>query len=203
MPNPNRERPFHVIGSGFCRKEVQSVLRRFHRGDPAKGEKAISAHELLWLFWLLQQLKHADPKSLTEYESKLAAPDPNSVMIACFIFRHPGLVGALLTALVKSKKRILTLHKFTPERIVEDCFPKLIDLENNVKLSQALPNLTEAQIAQVRTRISSSITCVKYWFHELAKEYELDPAATMKDSDKRKIDMMAILLWAYKFLPKS
>jgi hypothetical protein len=205
MPNPNRERPFHIIGSGFCRKEVQSVLRRFHRGDPAKGEKAISAHQILRIFWLLQTLKHTDPKWLKDIESKLVAPHhkKSSLLIAYFIFRHPSLVGALLTALVKSKKRILTLHKFTPERIVEDCFPELIDLEKNVKLSQALPNLTEAQIAQVRTRISSSRTCVEYWQGELFKEYGVDSETILKDSDQAWMRSIMALLWAYKIQPKS
>ncbi len=195
MPNPNRKKPLPIMASGFCRHEVQKVLRRHYKSDPT----FTSAYRLLSIFWLLRS-------AINYPDEKIDIKDVRShqlfTVLLSSVKEYPELVGELLIAFKESDARMQSLPKNSPERIIEDSYAELI-LDENKILNEALPSLFQSQLAQVRTRLSISKRTVMYWINSVSGPLSKSKPPEMALQRKAVMESLRDFIWLYQKSPKS
>ena len=165
MPNPNRKPPLALVGSGFCRFEIQKVLKKYH---------AIGASAWLCINMYRTVIFLRDPK----YRPLAEKPTPHEKTVSQFltnnIVRHRDMFASLLVAVVASDKRLLRLPKSSPERVVEENFSSLSDVHKNKKLAEALPGYFRGSESAVRYRLSRANRIQAYWENAAESEAEIE-----------------------------
>ena len=161
MPKPIRIPPHLLVRNGFCRQEVQKVLRKYYEN----GKPHASAWTCLTTFESVLRLQNKEFHPLAE-KGKVAKTEFFQGLVF-LIKKYPSLFFELITAVSKSEARIKSLSPKSPERLIESEFRKLIDIQKHRKLAEALPNVSAAVHDQVRKRISVTTKTANFWIREI------------------------------------
>lgn len=156
MSSPVRRRPLLSLDIRICRQEVRRALRELRAGG-------VSAVTCLGMLTALRDLDSpggpADPQLVTGYMGKS--------------WRAPFL--RLFEAWVSSETRMGSMPKDAPERVVEENFAAICDIDSNKKLAEALPSLSESKLSQVRKRLSMSNKIIEAWCLAFTSECRVGP----------------------------
>lgn len=146
VPNPNRARISYAISEGFCRADIQKVMRKWHG-------KGVQAQHCIEMFSIVQGVTGG---------SIYGGKDPKGKRRQWIgqIVRHYPDFFAELTLAVKNSD----LPAGRIDRVIEENFLSLHDRVTNKKLSEALPKLNEEQLDRARDRISKLNKIAKFWF---------------------------------------
>ena len=154
MPNPHRARVSALVPLGFCRMEIQKVLREYHaRGVPAQQclEVFCIAHSILTPGAVYGG---ADKKG--DYRK----------WIGDAVRHTPIFFAKMVIAITRSEKRIASLPASNVDHRVEQSYASLAALEEKRKLAEALPGLNVKQLRAASARISVLNRIAKLWMHK-------------------------------------
>jgi hypothetical protein len=167
MPSPKRKPPLASIDIRICRREVQRVLRAYHRlGN-------INAPTCIGMFLTL--INPNDP---------ILGP-----ITASYLSKFPEMFAALVGAIIKSDKRIKLMPLNSPERLIEERFSELRDIGKYRKLAEALPGASEGVLAQVRRGLTRSNKILDYWQQAFTRESGDESYSFVFSSDGKAIDI--------------
>ena len=161
VPRPIRQTPASLIATGLCRAEVQKVLRKHHSTGDSRNTGNASGFTCLSMFGTLAKVRSPDFHALAEKGRYRKIT--TFQFLGYLIASHPKMFGELLIAVVNSEKRLQQLNPDSPERIIEENFPALSNVEGKRKLNEALPGISEGKLAQVRDRLSKANRITAYW----------------------------------------
>jgi len=168
MPSPYRGRVTNWIAGGFCRREVQKVLRAYL----AKGAPATQCLDMY--FYVGKVLR--DLKTSPHHEAELG----HAVWCAPYFFSE------LLQAMRKSSIRFAELPDSNYDKIIEANISRLLDRQGFPTLGEAFAGkgLKAEQLASLYARLNAMNRTWKFWVDRTVQEERESMRAKRKRASK-------------------